>query len=248
MDRVYLKKIVEAVLLVSDKPVNFEQMHEVFPEIKLTLWDEVIQQLRAEYSDPGRGIQLAEVAGGFQLCTAPECGEFLKRLYKTRRVVRLSGPALETLAIIAYKQPATRAEIEFVRGVNVDGVIKTLEERGLITERGKKEVPGRPIMYATTEDFLHYFGLKSLADLPPLEAYQIMEGMDSEAQALDEGVRSPAPQASVEDTASSIPPEPEKAIDSVAPASLAPAPGDGNVLEKDGKDETEKFAHPAPGY
>lgn len=178
-----IKKIIEALLFVSEKPLSVKQIIEVCPEFEAQQIKAVFKELKELYSDQDRGVQIREVAGGYQFSSNPDCSEYVKRLYKTRRVFRLSAPALETLAIIAYKQPVTRAEIEFIRGVNVDGVIKTLEDRELIKIKGRKEVPGRPLIYGTTEAFLHYFGLKSLQDLPSLEEFTA-QNLDSAA--LDE--------------------------------------------------------------
>ncbi|MDD5745845.1 MAG: SMC-Scp complex subunit ScpB [Candidatus Omnitrophica bacterium] len=166
-----LKQVVEALLFVSDKPLTVKQVVDVCEGVEPAAVKEAVQALIEKYNTPDQGIQIAEVAGGYQFTTHPDCVDYLKKLYTTRRVFRLSAPSLETLAIVAYKQPVTRAEIEFIRGVNVDGVIKTLEERDLIKIKGKKDVPGKPILYGTTEEFLHYFGLKSLQELPTIEEF-----------------------------------------------------------------------------
>ncbi|MBU0633460.1 MAG: SMC-Scp complex subunit ScpB [Candidatus Omnitrophica bacterium] len=171
MDENELKKHLEAVLFVSDKPLSLKQLTEVFEGADSADIKEALKKLKEEYNEPGHGVQIAEIAGGYQYSTHPDCAEYLKKLYKNRRVWRLSSPALETVAIIAYKQPITRAEIEFIRGVNVDGVIRTLLERGLIKIKGKKDVPGRPILYGTTEEFLKYFGLKNIGELPLIETF-----------------------------------------------------------------------------
>ncbi|MBI4845276.1 MAG: SMC-Scp complex subunit ScpB [Candidatus Omnitrophica bacterium] len=171
MNEMQVKQIIEALLFVCEKPLTLKQIQEVCSDFELTQVRLAIKSLQEDYNNSERGIQVTEVAGGYQFATHPDCAEHIKKLYKTRRIFRLSAPALETVAIIAYKQPITRAEIEFIRGVNVDGVVKTLEERGLIKEKGRKEVPGKPILYGTTEEFLHYFGLKSVDELPSLESY-----------------------------------------------------------------------------
>ncbi len=171
MELKFIKKIIEALLFVCENPLTMKQVSEVLPEADSGEIRAALKELKEEYSDSNRGVQLFEIAGGHQFCTNPECGDYVKKLYKTRKVFRLSAPALETLAIIAYKQPVTRSEIEFIRGVNVDGVLKTLFDRDLVKEKGRKEVPGRPILFGTTEDFLQYFGLKSLQDLPALEDF-----------------------------------------------------------------------------
>ncbi len=167
-----LQRTIEALLFVSDKPLTSKQISEVCEGAGPAEIKDAINNLKEFYNNPDHGVRISEVAGGLQFTTNPECADFVKKLYKTKKVFRLSGPALETLAIIAYKQPVTRAEIEFIRGVNVDGVVRTLEERDLIKTKGRKEVPGRPLLYGTSEEFLHYFGLKSIADLPSLEEFE----------------------------------------------------------------------------
>ncbi|MBU4305534.1 MAG: SMC-Scp complex subunit ScpB [Candidatus Omnitrophica bacterium] len=171
MDDLDLKKVVEALLFVSEKPLALKQVAEVCEGVESSRIKSILNSLKDEYNTVHSGVHVFEVAGGYQFSSNPDCADYLKKLYKTRRVFRLSAPSLETLAIIAYKQPVTRAEIEFIRGVNIDGVVKTLEERNLIKEKGRKDVPGRPILYGTTEEFLHYFGLKSIDELPKLEDF-----------------------------------------------------------------------------
>jgi len=184
MNEVELKRAIESLLFVSEKPLTVKKITEVCPNIENSMIKSALKQLKEEFSGPEKGIHLNEVAGGYQFASNPECVAYLKKLYKTERVYRLSAPALETLAIIAYKQPVTRAEIEFIRGVNVDGVVKTLEDRDLIRIKGRKEVPGRPLLYGTGDEFLHYFGLKSLSDLPSLEEFtaQQLEKIEENAQ------------------------------------------------------------------
>lgn len=177
-----LQKVIEALIFVSEKPLSYKQIQEICHDAQLNEIKTAMEGLREFYNDADRGIHVREVAGGFQFSSNPDCADYLKKLYKTRRVFRLSAPALETLAIIAYKQPITRSEIEFIRGVNVDGVVKTLEDRDLIKIKGRKEVPGRPLLYGTTDAFLHYFGLKSLQGLPTLEEFraQNLENVEDE--------------------------------------------------------------------
>jgi segregation and condensation protein B len=127
--------------------------------------EELVAELSRGYE--GRGLQLIKVAGGWKLCTRPQYAPFISRMHEPTRV-RLSRAALETLAIIAYRQPITRPEMEAIRGVNVDGVISTLLNYSLIEEKGRKEAPGRPMLYGTTTDFLSHFGLNSVEDLPAL--------------------------------------------------------------------------------
>ena len=165
------KRIIEAILFVSDKPISIDTIKAVLEDIEPTAIRALVEELNQEYRASERSFGIKEIAGGFQMLTDPRYGEWVAKLYK-RPPDRLSGPALETLSIIAYKQPITRAEIEAIRGVNVDGVVHTLEERGLIRTRGRKDVPGRPILYGTTNEFLQHFGLRSLEELPRLREFQ----------------------------------------------------------------------------
>ena len=165
------KKIIEAILFVSDKPLTIEAMKDVLADVEPDVIRGLIEELNREYAASGRSFAIQEIAGGFQMLTDPLYGKWISKLYK-RPPERLSGPALETLAIIAYRQPLTRSEIEAIRGVNVDGVLHTLEERGLIRTRGRKDAIGRPILYGTTNEFLQYFGLKSIEELPTLKEFK----------------------------------------------------------------------------
>lgn len=165
------KKIIEALLFVSDKPVSLDALKDVLKSLESTEIRTIIEELNAEYSSSGRSFSIKEIAGGFQILTDPVYSRWISALYK-RPPDKLTGPSLETLAIIAYKQPLTRSQIELIRGVNVDGVLHTLEERSFIRSRGRLEAPGRPILYGTTAEFLQHFGLKSLDELPKLKEFQ----------------------------------------------------------------------------
>ena len=171
MDREEAKRIIEALLFVSDKPVSIDTLKDVLKEIDPTEVRNLIEELNGEYSSSGRSFGIKEIAGGFQMLTDPIYSKWISAMYK-RPPDRLTGPSLETLAIIVYKQPITRADIEAIRGVNVDGVLRTLEERGLIKTKGRLDAPGRPILYGTTTEFLQHFGLKSLDELPKLREFQ----------------------------------------------------------------------------
>ena len=171
MEKDQSKKIIEALLFVSDKPVSIDTLKDVLKDVDPTEIRKIVEELNGEYSSSGRSFQVKEIAGGFQMLTDPVYSKWISALYK-RPPDRLSGPALETLAIIAYKQPLTRSQVELIRGVNVDGVLRTLEERNLIRSRGRLEAPGRPILYGTTTEFLQHFGLKSLDELPKLKEFQ----------------------------------------------------------------------------
>lgn len=171
MDREEAKRIIEALLFVSDKPISIDTLRDVVKGIEPAEVRVIIEELNAEYASSSRSFSVKEIAGGFQMMTDPVYSKWISELYK-RPADKLRGPALETLAIIAYKQPITRSEIEAIRGVNVDGVLHTLEERSLIRSKGRLDAPGRPILYGTTTEFLQHFGLKSLDELPKLKEFQ----------------------------------------------------------------------------
>lgn len=181
-----LHSLLEAYLFVAAEPVRP-------PEAARTLGmeaadiEEALEDLTNAYARRAAGgLHIVRLAGGYQMATRPHLSDDLGRLLAAPGgKARLSKPALETLAIIAYQQPATQAEVEAVRGVNVDGVLKTLSERGLIVEEGRKPVPGRPILYVTTPDFLHHFGLNTLDDLPPLEDIDPADAEADKAAAHD---------------------------------------------------------------
>lgn len=166
-----VKSVIEALLFSSDKPLLLEQIKNTLDGLETDRIRGVLEELRAEYESFRRGIRIIEIAGGFQMVAASDFSPFLKKLYKERRVERLSKPALETLAIVAYKQPVTKLDIESLRSVGVDGVVKTLLEKNLIRVTGRKRAPGRPYVFGTTRNFLEYFGLKSLEELPKIEKF-----------------------------------------------------------------------------
>jgi len=174
------KQIIEALIFVSDKPLALGEIKQVLEDATDEEINTLIETLNKEYQDTQRSFKITQIAGGYQMVTTPECGPYLKKLYKSRMKEKLTRPSLETLAIKAYKQPATRAEIEAIRGVNVDGVVKTLLEKGLIKICGRKEVVGRPLLYSTTEEFLQHFGLGNISDLPRLEELQVQEGVEND--------------------------------------------------------------------
>jgi segregation and condensation protein B len=180
MDAVEVSPILESLLFVSENPVRLETLLELLPE-----WDRdailgAVQKIREECSRDERGVELVEVAGGFQYRTKPRWAEWVNRLKKSKPF-KLSQSALETLAIVAYRQPVIRPEIEQVRGVDSGWVLRSLMERGLIRMMGRKDIPGKPIIYGTTKAFLELFGLKALSDLPTLKEVQAPENLE-EAQ------------------------------------------------------------------
>lgn len=162
----HVKRIIEALLFIAGEPLTVKRTAEILDmdEENLLL---LLEQLRNEYDEAERGIMIMEVAGGYQFCTRPEVAPYIEKLYKPQPSV-LSQAALETLSIIAFKQPVTRLEIEGIRGVKIDSALHTLLERKLVKEVGRKEGLGRPILYGTTAAFLRQFGLKDLGDLPVL--------------------------------------------------------------------------------
>jgi segregation and condensation protein B len=167
-----LKAILEAVLFVSPEPVPVARLMSIVGTVSKAEVVQALEMLRQDLDQQGRGIQLVQVAGGYRLVTKQEYGPWLKRMEKAKAAQKLSRSALESLAIIAYKQPLVRAEIEEIRGVETSGVLRTLCERKLVRIVGRKDVPGRPIMYGTTKFFLEHFGLQDLSQLPPLREFK----------------------------------------------------------------------------
>jgi len=182
-----LKGILEAILFVSGEPLSVDRMLGVVEGVAREELMSALRALQADYAAEGRGLQLVEVAGGFQMTTRPDCAPWIKRLEKAKEGARLSRSAMETLAIVAYKQPAVRAEIEQIRGVDSAGVLKTLLERRMVRIVGRKDAPGRPIMYGTTRQFLQAFGMKDLSDLPALrDIKELKEAEPFTLQNLDQ--------------------------------------------------------------
>ncbi|MGD8282105.1 MAG: SMC-Scp complex subunit ScpB [Gemmatimonadota bacterium] len=169
-----VQQIVEAVLFASDAPLTAGDIARADESLDEDQVEEAIGFLRAEYDDAARSFQLVELAEGYQVLTRPEFAPYLERFDNVPRSSRLSGPALETLAIVAYRQPIGRLEMEYVRGVGVSGVVRTLQERNLIEVVGRAEGLGRPLLYGTTQHFLEHFGFRSLEDLPRPEELPII--------------------------------------------------------------------------
>ncbi len=165
------KNIVETLLFITDKPLSASKINQIAEIGDLALTRDIIQEIQNDYVNSGRAVQVLEIGGGFQMCTKPEYGRWVRKLYNEKMSTRLSPAALETLAIVAYKQPVTRAEIETIRGVDISGPLEKLLDRGLIKIAGKKEVAGRPLVYATTEQFLRVFGLNHLSELPDMKTF-----------------------------------------------------------------------------
>jgi len=169
-----LKSAIEALIFASEKPITTEQIKKVLGNLDTLSINQLITELKNDYLAQNRGLRIVEIAGGFQMITCSDFAPFLKKLFKNRYNDKLSKPALESLAIIAYKQPLTKSEIESLRNVNVDGVMKSLIDKNLIRICGRKKIPGRPFVFGTTREFLEHFGLKSLADLPKMEDFTVL--------------------------------------------------------------------------
>lgn len=207
MERDELKSIVENVLLAADQPVNAAELEKIFLNTaEKNDLQVILKELKEEYQS--RNLQILEVADGYQLCTRHEFNEWIRKFLKLDRSSRLSQPSLDTLSIIAYKQPLTRQEVDDIRGVDSSGVVKTLLEKKVIGPAGRKKVPGRPIMYRTTQKFLEYFGLKDLSDLPTLEDLkEELEGDDPPLQSQIEFANADASESVVTEDEENTSPE-----------------------------------------
>ena len=168
MEHDELKSILESLLFVADGPQSVQRLTEVLDQVDRRTIQTVLGELQNELETQNRGLRLVEVAGGYQLRTAKANADWVKK-FLGGRPARMGKATLETLAIVAYRQPITKAEIEAIRGVDVDGVINTLLERNLIRAVARKDVPGRPFLYGTTSEFLQLFNLKDLSELPTLK-------------------------------------------------------------------------------
>ena len=173
------RRVVEAIILASPEPIAPARVAAVLPRCNPSQVRALVKELNAEYVEQRRAFEIWEVAGGYQMRSLPEFAPYLKQIQKTRPL-RLSAPALETLAVVAYRQPVTRAEIEHIRGVDVGAVLRSLLDRQLVRIAGHREVPGRPIVYATSRRFLEVFGLAKLGDLPTLKAIESLADADDE--------------------------------------------------------------------
>jgi segregation and condensation protein B len=162
-----LKSIVEALLFVSDEPISDTRLADAVGEdAAVDAVRDAVRQLNEDYAAGGRAYAIEEIAGGFQLLTRPEFNKYLRKLVRARNEARFTQAALETLSIIAYKQPVTRAEVEDIRGVACGDILRTLMEKGLVRIAGRSDHVGRPLLYGTTKKFLTAFGLSSVKDLP----------------------------------------------------------------------------------
>ena len=164
-----IKSILEAILFAANEPISIKQFTQVLGDASTHDIREQLIALEDDYQTANRSFQLIEIANGFQVCSRPEYRDWIEKFYTRQVRVRLSPPALETLAIVAYKQPVTRTEVEEIRGVNSDSVVNSLIQKGLIRIAGRKPGQGRSLLFATTDRFLEQFGLKNLSELPSIE-------------------------------------------------------------------------------
>jgi segregation and condensation protein B len=187
MERDEVKSIVESLLFVADGPQSLQRFCEVLDGVDEEVISDVLHEMQGELDAQNRGIRLVEVAGGYQLRTAKANADWVKK-FLGGRPARMGRATLETLAIVAYRQPITKAEIEAIRGVDVDGVIATLLDRNLIRAVARKDVPGRPFLYGTTPEFLQFFNLKDLSQLPTLKEMEeiALPEIPGETIALDQ--------------------------------------------------------------
>jgi len=185
--------VLEALIYASPHPVTPREITRVMGGVPRDAWQAALEELKADYARDGRGLQLVEVAGGWQITTRPEYNDWVREMLDPKSPTRLSIQALETLAVIAYKQPVTLPEIIELRGVKSGGVLKTLLEKRLIRITGRKPVVGRPMLYGTTKDFLLHFGLKDLTELPKIEEFAEVLGEEVDVAGLKRAIEAPRP-------------------------------------------------------
>jgi segregation and condensation protein B len=165
------KRIIETLLFITDRPLSPIKLSQIADISHAQLARDIVAEIAQEYAQSARVVQIIEIGGGFQMSTKPEYGRWVRKLFNEKTSAKLSNAALETLAIIAYKQPITRAEVEAIRGVDIIAPLEKIMERGLVKITGKKDAPGKPMLYGTTDEFLRLFGLNKIADLPELKEF-----------------------------------------------------------------------------
>jgi segregation and condensation protein B len=188
-----VRAVLEALVFASPHPVTPREITRVMGGVPRESWQAALEELKSEYARDGRGLQLVEIAGGWQITTRPEYNDWVREMLDPKSPTRLSIQALETLAVIAYKQPVTLPEIIELRGVKSGGVIKTLLEKRLIRITGRKPVVGRPMLYGTTKEFLLHFGLRDLAELPKIEEFAEVLGEEVDVAGLKRAIEAPRP-------------------------------------------------------
>jgi segregation and condensation protein B len=192
LDNEELKKQLETLLFITDHPLALEDLRKLTGLKDMARLGALVGEIKQKFEDIGSALQLLEIGGGFQMATRSTYGPLVRKLFAEKMTLRLSTAAHETLAIVAYKQPLTRAEIESIRGVDVIAALETLLEKRLVKVVGRKESVGRPLLYGTTADFMRHFGLRSLEDLPPIEDFQIPE--DKSAAVAEGAAEAGAPE------------------------------------------------------
>ncbi|MCK4533562.1 SMC-Scp complex subunit ScpB [bacterium] len=179
MNGMNVKKVIECLLFFSEKPLSPDKISEILAKgregmnVDSREVEELLIEMGEEYRNRDSGLQIVRIGGGFQMCSLSECAPWIRVMFKSRITLKLSPSAMETLSIIVYKQPITKGEIEGVRGVDAGGVLHTLLSKKLIRICGRKDVPGRPLLYKTTQKFLQYFGLRDLLEMPSLEEINV---------------------------------------------------------------------------
>lgn len=168
--------IVEALILATDRPIAASRLASVAVKLKADDVPKIVDHLNASYEETGRAFRIREIAGGYRMFTLPDYESYVDALAVTTREGRISQAGLETLAVVAYRQPVAKADIEYVRGCDCDGVLRTLLSRRLVAIKGRSDAPGRPLLYATTDRFLEYFGISKITDLPDWDEIASMVG------------------------------------------------------------------------
>ncbi len=226
------KKVIEALLFASTKPLTLNEIRKVLNGFSAQEIEQWIHEMQEAFASESRSFEIVEIAGGFEMATRRDFAPWILKLELQKKAKQASQSALETLAILAYKQPITRAEIEDLRGVDVSGVLVTLVERAFIKIVGKKEVPGRPFLYATTDKFLEHFGLKSLQELPNIEEIKsVVENAVKKEELLGRTqiVDIPAEESS---------PNPEPVMDNDNSETLIPTPEE--IIENGSESNTQE--------
>ncbi len=189
-----LKYAVEGILFAAGEPVKSAQLAAAL-DTDIKKIEKAVEELKDEYNESRRGFAIIDIDEGYQICSRPEYYTYIQVILGEQRRQALSNAAMETLAIIAYKQPVTRSSVEYIRGINSDGSVNRLLERGLIEEKGRLNAPGRPILYGTTVNFLRCFGLKSLSELPEINLSKVTEGVDDvkpeDVMPVEDGAETP---------------------------------------------------------
>ncbi|RMD95618.1 MAG: SMC-Scp complex subunit ScpB [Calditrichaeota bacterium] len=190
MEHDFQKQVVEALIFASDAPLSENKIATIVDGLTAHKVHQIVEELNQDYQKDRRSFFIKKVAGGFQFASRAEYANWIKKLYKGRAKPRLSQASLETLAIVAFKQPVTRTEIDAIRGVDSGGVLKTLLERNFITIAGRAETVGKPLLYKTTDEFLKYFGLNDISELPkPKEIEEILGEVEKDRAISEEVVQ-----------------------------------------------------------